>query len=81
MLGYLHQSELGVCGWVPLLSFRVSSQCQHIVPENLDMDLPDVDPADPQAQYAVELFKQMDLNNDGIVSAVALGSWSVDVYI
>lgn len=67
VVGYQHMEPLGVCGWVPLLTFSVAPQSQHIVDAHLEPDIPHVDPTNLAAGQAAELWKAMDLDQDGRV--------------
>eukprot|EP00798_Chlamydomonas_sp_ICE-L_P019466 gene19466-26127_t len=68
VVGYTHQDALQACGWVPLLTFHVLDQAQHVVFDEVEPDIPSVDPSDPRASQAADMFKSMDINRDGKVT-------------
>ncbi|KAG1668378.1 hypothetical protein FOA52_004887 [Chlamydomonas sp. UWO 241] len=68
VVGLAHRADLGACGWEPLLSLAVGHQGQHIVHQPDEYDVVQVDPEDPAAQQAADMFRQMDLNNDSVVT-------------
>ena len=51
----VHAPELLSDCWVPLLTLRVAPQSQHIVSQEDDVDLPEIDPNDPAAFQVSEL--------------------------
>ena len=57
-----------VTGWMPLLTFNVTSQGQHIVGQYSEVDVPEMDLNDPATHSAQDMFKGMDSNADGLVS-------------
>jgi len=54
--------------WLPLLTFRVAPQLQHMVDTGIEPEVPTIEPSQPSAKVAVELFGKMDLDQDGKVS-------------
>ena len=47
--GFVHLPELSSEGWAPLLTIRVAPKSQHIVFQEEDIDVPEIDPSDPAA--------------------------------
>jgi hypothetical protein len=45
LVAYTSLPELGACGWLPLLTFRIAPQSQHIVHLFTDLDVPHVSAA------------------------------------
>ncbi|GAX79389.1 hypothetical protein CEUSTIGMA_g6830.t1, partial [Chlamydomonas eustigma] len=50
------------------LTIQVLPQGQHIIEQAEDLDVPEIDPEDPSASQAVDLFRAMDKNQDGMVT-------------
>ncbi len=53
--------------WVPLLTFHVGGQLQHMVGLDLQPEVPTIEPSQPSARVALEAFSKMDLDQDGQV--------------
>ncbi|GLC73170.1 hypothetical protein PLESTF_001343000 [Pleodorina starrii] len=68
LLAYVHNPELATCAWLPLLQIRILPQSQHIVFTPTPIELPEVDPNDPYASHARDIFKTLDKALDGSVT-------------
>ncbi|GLI64974.1 hypothetical protein VaNZ11_008382 [Volvox africanus] len=68
LMAYVHNPELSSCAWVPLLQIKILPQSQHIVYIPTPIELPDVDPNDPYAYHARDIFKTLDKDLGDMVS-------------
>ncbi|EFJ49288.1 hypothetical protein VOLCADRAFT_90064 [Volvox carteri f. nagariensis] len=68
LMAYVHNAELSSCAWMPLVQMAILPQSQHIVFTPTPIEVPEVDPNDPYAYHARDIFKTLDKDLGALVT-------------